>query len=350
MVFALLRGTRRNQDSPITEIYTLTHPFYGGGHDPYNFQDYFRLWKESLSQAADREGAAAILQLCESMYDKTAIEFDKRLAVHADRKFGEHGVLFHRSSGIGIEGIFHPEIKRRLVDRQKTKVTGRGVYGFHCVESVVEAVCSAYNIPYENGSVDWLESPDSCGDAIGGYHTRELFPNTEERKKMQAKLKPGEYEVWIKEKLEKFKVIVKSDSWGWGNNLNLIRIKTYLGDYEFLKRKFGDLKLSQLKDGDFNDSEKAGRIAIAYHFLAYPFRIYGEEPRPIPDERFHVNPPFPKLDDPKEWEANREQVLKFKADLGEFLLERPLAENDTSKLMKIVERAIEKNVVVMSIY
>ncbi len=341
--------TQRQEECPnsrISEIYGLVHPLYYVGSEPqyYDPKTYFDIWKESLTQASEKSGVFAIV---ERYYERTEgylNHLEEQLIKHAKSCFPEHRLWCFRDSLLST-GVFNDEIRERLTDRKKVKVSGRGSFARACVHGFVQSTLDAYNIPLENGSIDWLESPDT-NEGFMGYRVGPIFPNAAERERKKQKMNKKQYNEWLEATITKFSEENPFDG-SWENNFSLRRIKTYLGDRAHLQKQFADLRYEVLEPNDFNDEEKAERIAVAYQFLATPFGFYDcPRKKPLPD-RFHVNPSFQSPHKPKPWEANADEVSAFSQDLATYLGLNVTFKQD--QVESIVTKALTKRGVILTV-
>jgi len=195
-------------ESPITELYTLTHPFFliNPDHHPdglYNPQKYQSLWQTGLKDAAHRDGTFLIL----SRADRRSV-----VGYLEDELIDMALELFDETNRLILENG-QPSYDERVARRsnESTLVSGRGLFAIQCVRAGVKKTAEHYNIPFENASIDFLASLDVLRSKedykFGVCPDREKFPNIEEREMKRAELGKVPYEQWISQLVAKFERI-----------------------------------------------------------------------------------------------------------------------------------------------
>ena len=170
MLQKLIGSFKRNEDTPINELYLLVHPFYNFSNEE-QIKQFREIWMDSISDVSKRDGAFAITYFSGLPSDrdepnKFKFYFDKpskeelEIGKHVQQSFGKN------SSKFVLIKIIHPSIARtydenigsRIVNPKNLLITARGVYAESCVNDARLAAVEAYKVPEENSSIVYQES------------------------------------------------------------------------------------------------------------------------------------------------------------------------------------------------
>jgi len=143
----------------IKEIYLLISPYMSFLLSSAGKLTYHVKLLNSISNASKREGVYGFIVLDGLSFSSIKAQ-EKALVEHAKKMFGQNNLKFLRQDELSTKFFYDESIEKRLIEREKIVVTGRGTYTLRGVLQSVSCFIKAYNIPSKNAFINLPESID----------------------------------------------------------------------------------------------------------------------------------------------------------------------------------------------